>query len=406
MASADSGTGKSETFRHTARPFFDYEREVLEGWRLKELPRLQAEAELLESEIVRLKKDTGKDKCSVDREDRRDDLANKKKALADVAAKLHGPVWSCEDVTTQQLGVMLANHGEQMASLSADAGDIVNNLLGRYNKLDRTDESIYVKAFTGDNHKVNRTGREPVLLQRPLMVALWLVQPDKVETLLAEASLMAGGMIPRLLICHSHAKPQYIVEGAEGIPADTAYAWASLVHSLIRRFRMAGEPVTIEPTPDALKMLNEHHNRIVDRRLAELRDVTTFAARWNEQAWRLAVALHAAKHGEHAGGRMLEADTAASAITLADWFAGEQLRILARGRHTARRAKLDEVLKLLADKPQGIRASDVYRSRIVPTAPEAHALLAAMEAEGELRGQDEKPDGGGHVTRIYTKARK
>ncbi len=89
-------------------------------------------------------------------------------------------------------------------------------------------------------------------------------------------------------------------------------------------------------------------------------------------------------HGEDAGGRMLAADTAASAIALADWFAGEQLRILARGRHAARRAKRDEVLALLADNPKGITARDVHRARIVDSADEARALLAQMEADGEL----------------------
>jgi hypothetical protein len=153
-------------------------------------------------------------------------------------------------------------------------------------------------------------------------------------------------------------------------------------------------------------MMKEHHNQIVEQRLADLRDVTTFAARWNEQAWRIAVCLHAGLHGEDAGGRMLAADTAASAIVLADWFAAEQLRILARGRHAARRAKSDEVLALLADNPKGVTARDVHRARIVGSADEARALLARMEADGELTGKDSKPETGGHITRTFTKARK
>ena len=103
---------------------------------------------------------------------------------------------------------------------------------------------------------------------------------------------------------------------------------------------------------------------------------------------------------------MLSAETAASAIALADWFAGEQLRILARGRHAARRAKRDEILALLADKPSGITARDVHRARIVGSAEEAHALLEGMEVEGELTGKDSKPETGGHITRTFTKARK
>ena len=153
-------------------------------------------------------------------------------------------------------------------------------------------------------------------------------------------------------------------------------------------------------------MMNAHHNAIVKRRRGELRDVTSFAARWNEQAWRTAVCLHAAEHSAAAHDHQLNLETARRAIAIADWFAIQQLEILSAGRHQARRKIRDEVLTLLADNPKGIRASDVYRARIVSNADAAHSLLEAMEAEGELIGRDEQPESGGHVTRIYTRARK
>ena len=401
-----SGMGKSESFRPVVEPFFAYERDMVEHWRADVLPGLEAEADLLKKEIETLLKKLGKGKSGVEREEIRRELAAKKKAMKEATDGMANPPrLCCEDVTSQQLAAMLQQNQEQLASLSPDAGNIVNLLLGRYNKLDRTDEGIYLKAFSGDNCRVDRLGREPVLLQRPCLAALWLVQPDKIETLLGKTELTDGGMIPRLLVCHTRAMPRPIVDGVDGIPADTANAWKLNVGKLIQTFRMADAPITIEPTPEARQMMKDHHNQIVKRRLADLRDVTTYAARWNEQAWRIAVCLHAGLHGENAGGRMLAADTAASAIALADWFAGEQLRILARGRHAARRAKRDEVLELLADNPKGIRASDVYRARIVGNADEAHTLLNQMEADGELTGKDSKPETGGHVTRTFTKAR-
>jgi hypothetical protein len=282
----------------------------------------------------------------------------------------------------------------------------VNILLGRYNKLDRTDEGIYLKAFSGDNCRVDRQGREPVLLRRPCLAGLWLVQPDKLETLLAERSLTDGGLIPRLLICHSRAQPRPIVDGMGGIPATTANAWATLLDKLIKTYRMAIEPFTIEPMPEARQMMDAHYNQIVTRRLTDLRDVTTYAARWNEQAWRIAVCLHAGLYGEDAVGRKLEADTAASAIALADWFASQQLDILDRGRNAARRAKKDEVLKLLVNMPKGITARDVQRKGIMDSADESHTLLSQMEADGELTGKDSQPETGGHITRTFTLARK
>jgi hypothetical protein len=165
-------------------------------------------------------------------------------------------------------------------------------------------------------------------------------------------------------------------------------------------------PFTIEPTPDALEALNAHYNAIVKRRRSDLRDVTIYAARWNEQAWRIAVVLHAGLHGAHAHEHTLELDTVKRAIELADRFAAQQLEILSTSREKARRQIWDEVLSLLDENPQGIRASDVYRARIVRNADAAHMLLAAIEAAGELSGRDEQPESGGHVTRIFTRAKK
>ena len=369
------------------------------------MPGLQAEAEMLESEIAKLKKNSFKGESGMAREETRAAMQAKKKALADVNKKLNSPRLCCENVTSEKLAVMLQQNQEQLASLSADAKEIVDNLLGKYCKNDRTDDGVFVKAWSGDNCRVDRLGREPVSLQRPCAAALWFTQPDKLETLLGKSELTDGGLIQRLLPCHTRAMPRPIVDGVEGIPAETVNGWAALVGSLIETFRMAGEPFTIEPTPEARRMMNEHHNRIVERRLAELRDVTTYAARWNEQAWRIAVCLHAGLHGADAGNHKMSVETAASAIALAQWFAGEQLRILARGRHAARRAKRDEVLELLADNPKGITARMVQLKRITDTADEARALLASMEPE-ELTGKDSMPKDGGHITRTFTKARK
>jgi hypothetical protein len=406
VASAESGSGKSETFRHAARPFHEFEAEAIERWKTSTLPGLEAEKDILEAEIGHLKKEAGKADGADERDEIKTRLEEKKAKLAAVEASFQAPVLSVEDVTTERLAVLLSKRGECLASLSPDAGAIVNNLLGRYSKLDRTDEGIYLKAYSGDYCRIDRMGREPVLLNSPCLAVLWLTQPDKVETLLAERSLTDGGLIPRLLICHTNAEPRPIIEGAAGIPADVRAEYRRLIRELLETYRLASEARTIEPSPEALAAMNAHFNAIVERRRGELRDVTTFAARWNEQAWRIAVCLHAGLHGNKAHEGRLELATARAAIELADWFAGQQLEILSKGRHEARRKIRDEVLSLLADTPAGIRASDIYRARITRNAEEAHSLLAAMETEGDLTGRDEQPEGGGHVTRIYTNQRK
>jgi hypothetical protein len=406
FASAESGSGKSETFRHFARPLFDFEAQRVSDWNRESKPGLVAEYKILEAEIAKLTKSAGKAADAIERDEIRGELKSKLAACDQIERQLRRPILSCEDITGEKLAVLLAHNGEQLASLSADALAVVNILLGRYNKLDRTDEGIYLKAFSGDRCKVDRQSRESVLLESPCLTALWLTQPDKLESLLAERSLSDGGLIPRILCCHTHCEAREIVKNAREIPANVQSEYETLIRSLIETYRLTDQPFTIEPTSEALDAMNAHHNAIVKRRRGDLRDVTIYAARWNEQAWHIAVVLHAAQHGAHAHEHNLKLDTAKRAIEIADWYAGQQLEILSGSRDQARREKWDRVLSLADEKPKGIRASDVYRARIVQTAEEAHALLAAMEAAGELARRDEQPETGGHVTRIFTRAGK
>ena len=112
MASAASGTGKGESFRHAARPFFEFENRMVERWKADTLPGLQAEAHLLKSEIANLTKAKGKNKSGMEREDIRAELQKKHKALADVEARLNEPRTSCQDVTGEKLAVMLDKNQE------------------------------------------------------------------------------------------------------------------------------------------------------------------------------------------------------------------------------------------------------------------------------------------------------
>ena len=95
MPSAESGSGKSETFRHAAKPFFTFENEIVERWKAETLPGLQAEKDLLESEIGRLKKDASKGESGMAREEIRDALqawfyAYQKPFHPDVFPRIYG----------------------------------------------------------------------------------------------------------------------------------------------------------------------------------------------------------------------------------------------------------------------------------------------------------------------------
>lgn len=401
LLSGDSGTGKSKAFRLAAKPFQEFEAELVETWLRESKPDLEAEQDILEEEIKSLKRDAGKAEGMTERDELRAKLAEKKRAFEETKGKLQAPVLSVEDVTTQELARLLQFRGECLASLSADAGDIINNVLGRYNSLSRTDESLYLKSFSGDFSRVDRKTSESVMLEEPCLSVLWATQPHHIDELFQNRGLAEGGLLARMLCCHTNCQPLPIDRNRGGIPEDVSESYGALIRELLEAFRTARDRITISPTQEAREALDNHFNGLVARRRGELKDVTSFAARWTEQAWRIAVCLHAGEHGRRAGEHSLSVETARAAIRIADWFAGEQLAILHAGREAKRRDTRQAVLSLLTDKPQGITPRDVQRNHLERKAEDSRALLENMADAGQLRRVEREAKQGGRDVRDF-----
>src|SRR5262249_24168478 len=235
LASADSGSGKSETFRHIAKPFQQFEKDRIERWKEQDRPDAIAKRHLLEVDIKKCKKQYAKERDNeINEEVKKFELE-----MEELERRLDMPTLICEDITSEKLADLLSKNDEQLASLSSDALSIVNILLGRYNKLDRTDESLYLKAFSGDPCVVHRMSRDPIFLKSPCLAALWLTQPDKLQSLLDERSLNEGGLIPRILACHTNCGPREIGKNPPSISISVEKAYAGLIFSLLTTYRLA-----------------------------------------------------------------------------------------------------------------------------------------------------------------------
>lgn len=406
LASAESGSGKSETFRLVAAPLVEYQQRQLEVWKEKTSPQIQSEVRVLDKELASLEKKAAKSSDPMERDRLVGELEYKLARKDDLTRKAAMPCTIAQDVTTERLAVLLRDNHEVVFSASADARKLVDNLLGRYNPGKTTDESLYLSAFSGDFVRVDRQGRDAVVLNHPCLALCWFIQPDLLSTMLGEESLSASGFLPRLLLCHTHATPRRIEGEAQALSDHTRGQWAQLVTDLIATFHDAENPQRIAAAPEAAALLTQFHNHVVDRRAVDLADVGAFAARYAEQAWRVAVVLHAALHGAEAGGHTLTLETAQHAVGLVEWFSAAQLDILAKGRRAAAEKVEEEVIELLATRQERQRldyvtAREVHRARIVSTADAGRALLARMEREGLLTGEDVRPAHGGKTTRIF-----
>ena len=406
FVSAETGAGKSRAFEPIAAPLLDYQERQQESWRKESSPHIQSHIKAAEAKIKRLEKDIAKQNDGAECERLRGELQLRLAERDEFVRQNSQPLILAQDATTERLTAMVQEQGEVLFSASSDCRKVVENLLGRYSANNSTDESFYLAGYTGEYVRVDRGSRPPVILRRPCLGVLWFGQPDLVGKMLGEDSLSASGFLPRMLMCHSHAEPLRIEGEPETISENVLSGWSTLVIDLLSTYHQPGVSHILQPTPEARQRFVDYHNAIVERRKAELRDVTGFAARWCENAWRLAVVLHAGLYGADAHNHAPDSTTAENAVRLADWFANEQLHILAKGRHEASRKIEDRVLEHIQDRADRQKidyttAREVHRARITATADAAKALLARMEADGLLVAEDIAPAHGGKTTRIY-----
>ncbi len=104
LASAESGSGKSETFRHMAKPFQQFGMDRIERWKEQDRPDAIAKRDLLEVDIKECKKQYAKE---------RDDDINKEVKkfeleLEELENRLHMPTLTCEDITSEKLADLLS----------------------------------------------------------------------------------------------------------------------------------------------------------------------------------------------------------------------------------------------------------------------------------------------------------
>jgi hypothetical protein len=87
--------------------------------------------------------------------------------------------------------------------------------------------------------RLHRMSRLPINLKAPYLAALWLTQPDKLQSLLDERSLNEGGLIPRILACHTNAQLRKIGKNAPSIAETDEKAYPGLIFGLLETYRLA-----------------------------------------------------------------------------------------------------------------------------------------------------------------------
>jgi Protein of unknown function (DUF3987) len=358
VASAISGEGKSEGNRPIVSPFIQENSERIYFYKEVQRPRYASrkrlvlkEIALIESVLFGPKKRTLSDAEKKTNRDRHEALVAE---LDDLQDKLIEPAMMTEDCTQEMMALLMKHNGEQLFSFSADAAKAIYNLEGLYNKTKSPEDNFMVHSYSGDPYSIHRISRPPINLEHPCLTLLWFLQPDLFTRMLANDRLREGGFLVRILPCDTQMEPRESDGTAKQIPAKLQEEYAGLIRSLIQTYWDSNSPREIFVSADQEKEFRTYRNSTVEPRKGKLRDINSFVARWPEQARRLAIGQHAARHGIESHLQPMADATVENAIRMTEWFADEQLRMLQASRQNVLHRQMEHLRDLLLTRyPQG-----------------------------------------------------
>ena len=89
----------------------------------------------VDARIDELKKTLKADLDPLDPNDVKRELEKLSKQSDELGYRLEQPCFSTEDATSEAIAKKLGNASGSLAILSADAGDVISNIFGRYNSI-------------------------------------------------------------------------------------------------------------------------------------------------------------------------------------------------------------------------------------------------------------------------------
>lgn len=406
----DSGSGKTLVFKHVAKALFDWCHEDTERYKKEIYYPLVNRISFLKSRLDSKLKEARRRNVDPETQKRLENEA--KEIQIEIGEAEEGkavPTYTVEDITLEAMAVILANNGrigqESVFSISDDARQALNVMLGKYSKTQSIDDNLLVKGFSWSTHNQHRRAEDgTAVIRAPCVPVLWLIQPDLLTKLTSEIALSDSGFLQRFILDETDWPVEVYRDPGEFCPVQKA-KWTSLVYDILNHFRKAPTPDHIEATPEARQRIDEYRESI-KRLLLDpkgLQDIKSFAQRWAEWAWRFALLFHVITYRRDASKFPISEETATNAIQFAKYYAWRKSVILSAARVDKKKAIRDKILDRARTAPS-LKPRDLILFRIAKTAEEARMYLDAICSEGLMVKKEVNTPGGGPVSIQYCMA--
>lgn len=227
----ESGNRKTRVLNAMLQPFLDFEKAEVDRL-APEIARLTGKRKTLEAQIEKMRREAAKSP--------RDDTISKIEELeANLPVVPARPRLWTQDVTPEQLAVMMAEQGERIAIFS-DEGGIFDLLAGRYSK-GVPNLDLFLQAHAGMPIRVDRKSGPPVFMHHPTLMVGISPQPDVLQALKDKPGFRGRGLLARFLYALPASPLGYRSLTPLPVPADVTTAY----HHGIRALLLRKDPVRL-----------------------------------------------------------------------------------------------------------------------------------------------------------------
>lgn len=322
---APPGERKSQLLSNLMRPIYAWEARVAEERGL-EIARLAESRAQLVARLMRLRSQIARGSK---------DAGPLRKEAAEIAEKLATtpeprlPRLVTDEPTPEAVPMVLAAGGERAILATAEA-DAIDNAMGRYADKGGSRLGVYLKAYSGDPIRIDRRGRPPEHLSRPLLSMALTVQPESMRTVFSDRAARGRGFLARFQMVWPTSRIGFRNTNPNPVPVVVAEDYYKTLTNMLNWERKVGEPKIIRLSHQAQAVFDSFTD-YVETQLApcgDLSDRRDWGGKLCGTVARIALALHsyiaASRSFTVDGEGEISKETILAAIAWAETFAAHE----------------------------------------------------------------------------------
>ena len=157
-----------------------------------------------------------------------------------------------DDATAEKLGMMLAEQGGRIASMSPE-GSVFDLMAGLYSKSGIPQFGVYLIGHSGDDLITDRVSRKSVRVERPALTCAYAMQPAIIEGLAKNAAFRGRGLLARFL----YAAPRSWLGRRQIAPTPVSDATRAAYRQTVRALAKVEGEFVLQLAADAETLFRE-----------------------------------------------------------------------------------------------------------------------------------------------------